>query len=166
MAVLFPHRRFRITELVKAGDEKEIDKDEAEKPQAVEPPAIPTPPVTPRLRLRKERRSFRSDLVLASKFPISIVDIENLKTQPYNKDDQYKHACQSKIKKELELEIDGKKVFGEELARIMGLKLAVNDERFSRWPTHSDSVLTMAMLLSEESFVLKKGVRPKIPGSP
>ncbi|KAF9003681.1 Lon protease C-terminal proteolytic domain-containing protein [Cyathus striatus] len=97
-AVLYPHRRIRITELVKAGDEKEMDREEAEKPQTVEPPAIPTPPTTPPPETEEGRRS--TAFVATSflhKFPISIVNIENLTTLPYNKDDQYIRAFMSEI---------------------------------------------------------------------
>ncbi|KAF8990202.1 ATP-dependent protease La domain-containing protein [Cyathus striatus] len=91
-AVLYPHRRIRITELVKAGDKEEVDREEAEKPQTVEPPAIPTPPVTPPPETEEGEKKAKESMPFAPtsllhKFPISIVNIENLTTLPYNKDD-------------------------------------------------------------------------------
>ncbi|KAH9972177.1 hypothetical protein BGW80DRAFT_1252964 [Lactifluus volemus] len=89
-AVLYPHRRIRITDLVKAG--------------AFHPPTtqvhsakeeLPTPPPSPEpaeaeLSVEHAKRhpaplqtSFLQD------YDISIVNINNLFTQPYNKDDQY-----------------------------------------------------------------------------
>ncbi|EEB98928.1 hypothetical protein MPER_01477, partial [Moniliophthora perniciosa FA553] len=42
-AVLYPHRRIKITELVKAGGQAKVETIEAEEPQTVTPPPSPTP---------------------------------------------------------------------------------------------------------------------------
>ena len=73
-AVLYPHRRIKITELVKAGSAKTPE----DQPQTVEPQG----PV---------------QTAFLHKHDISIVNVENLITLPYNKDDQYIRAFMSEI---------------------------------------------------------------------
>ncbi|KAG5636797.1 ATP-dependent Lon protease pim1 [Sphagnurus paluster] len=74
-AVLYPHRRIKITDLVKAGGAQ------AENTQTVEPPTLEGPIQT----------NFLFE------HAVSIVHVENLVTQPYNKDDQYIRAFMSEI---------------------------------------------------------------------
>ncbi|CCM01511.1 uncharacterized protein FIBRA_03567 [Fibroporia radiculosa] len=79
-AVLYPHRRIRITELVKDGSAKVESTDES----------LPTPPpetVIP----APIQTSFLQN------YAISVVNVENLATLPYNKDDQYIRAFMSEI---------------------------------------------------------------------
>ncbi|KZT01424.1 ATP-dependent protease La [Laetiporus sulphureus 93-53] len=86
-AVLYPHRRIRITELVKAGKAK-VEPSEATEATGEE--SLPTPPpetTTP----PPVQTSFLHN------YSVSIVNVENLATQPYNKDDQYIHAFMSEI---------------------------------------------------------------------
>jgi len=92
-AVLYPHRRIRITELVKPGDglaTASVEKVEEEKP---EEESLPTPPASPppESHLGSVQTSFLHD------FDISVVNVENLPTLPYNKDDQYIRAFMSEI---------------------------------------------------------------------
>ncbi|KAJ6577065.1 ATP-dependent protease La [Mycena vulgaris] len=92
-AVLYPHRRIKITELLKAGVAK-VETVSPEQPQTVTPPPSPElapvpehtpPPIGP------VQTSF------LHKHPISIVSVENLTMLPYNKDDQYVRAFMSEI---------------------------------------------------------------------
>ena len=92
-AVLYPHRRIRITELVKPGDGlATASVEQVEEPKAEEE-SLPTPPdsPSPESRLGPVQTSFLRD------FDISVVNIENLSTLPYNKDDQYIRAFMSEI---------------------------------------------------------------------
>ena len=92
-AVLYPHRRIRITELVKPGDGRataSVGHVEEPKPEEELPP---TPPASPssELHLNSVQTSFLHD------FDISVVNVENLSTSSYNKDDQYIRAFMSEI---------------------------------------------------------------------
>ena len=92
-AVLYPHRRIRITELVKPGNglaTTSVGRVEEPKPEAE---SLPTPPASPssESRLNSVQTSFLHD------FDISVVDVENLSTESYNKDDQYIRAFMSEI---------------------------------------------------------------------
>ncbi|KAG5645102.1 hypothetical protein DXG03_006916 [Asterophora parasitica] len=69
-AVLYPHRRIKITDLVKAGGEEQTPTTTLEGPV---------------------QTNFLFD------HAVSIVHVENLATQPYNKDDQYIRAFMSEI---------------------------------------------------------------------
>ncbi|PCH42097.1 ATP-dependent protease La [Wolfiporia cocos MD-104 SS10] len=82
-AVLYPHRRIKITELVKGGSAKVEPSESSEESLPTPPPetASPSPLQT----------SFLQN------YAISIVNVENLTTQPYNKDDQYIRAFMSEI---------------------------------------------------------------------
>lgn len=85
-AVLYPHRRIRISELVKPGVV-----DSATSATGTDSP-LPTPPSTPETpELGHIQTSFLHD------HAVSIVNVENLQTQPYNKDDQYIRAFMSEI---------------------------------------------------------------------
>ncbi|TFK61399.1 ATP-dependent protease La [Pluteus cervinus] len=89
-AVLYPHRRIRITDLIKAGP---VVVPEASETQSVTPP---TPPSTP----SPDGQLVPPGPIQTSflhKHDISIVNIENLTTLPYNKDDQYIRAFMSEI---------------------------------------------------------------------
>ncbi|KAG8213480.1 atp-dependent protease La [Butyriboletus roseoflavus] len=97
-AVLYPHRRIKISELLKAGELPPLAQVAPEDAQTVTPPETPPPSPSP--------ESAKGDV---SKIPgpvqtsflhnhaISIVQVENLLTQPYNKDDQYIRAFMSEI---------------------------------------------------------------------
>ena len=92
-AVLYPHRRIRITELVKPGDSlATASVEQVEEPKAKEEP-LQTPPASPSPEspLNSVQTSFLHD------FDISVVNAENLSTLPYNKDDQYIRAFMSEI---------------------------------------------------------------------
>ncbi|KAG6910263.1 ATP-dependent Lon protease pim1 [Tephrocybe rancida] len=78
-AVLYPHRRIKITNLVKAGGVVTVE--DSSEPQTVESPAIEGHVQT----------NFLFD------HAVSIVHVDNLVTQPYNKDDQYIRAFMSEI---------------------------------------------------------------------
>ncbi|KAG6856297.1 hypothetical protein H0H87_005710 [Tephrocybe sp. NHM501043] len=77
-AVLYPHRRIKITNLVKAGGIVTLEDGE---PQTVEPPAI--------------EGNVQTNFLF--EHAVSIVHVDNLVTQPYNKDDQYIRAFMSEI---------------------------------------------------------------------
>ncbi|KAF8072268.1 ATP-dependent protease La [Lyophyllum atratum] len=81
-AVLYPHRRIKITKLLKAGGVPKAETSQDGEPQTVvEPPNVEGPVQT----------NFLFD------HAVSIVHVENLQTEPYNKDDQYIRAFMSEI---------------------------------------------------------------------
>lgn len=87
-AVLYPHRRIKITELLKSGAARV---EQQEEPQTVEPPTPPpTPPPTTELTIPSQTAFLHSH-------DVSIVNVENLHTQPYKKDDQHIRAFMSEI---------------------------------------------------------------------
>ncbi|KAH7926372.1 ATP-dependent protease La [Leucogyrophana mollusca] len=89
-AVLYPHRRIKITELTKAGKHPGTAEITPEETQTVTPPPSPdaTEAIVPPGPVQT---SF------LHKHAISIVQVDNLVTQPYNKDDQYIRAFMSEI---------------------------------------------------------------------
>ena len=104
-AVLYPHRRIKITELVKAGPAKIP-------PQTIElPTPSPSPPPDRQVADQKSgtfrvfdvsshHTNYRKGPVQTAflhKHDISIVNVENLITLPYSKDDQYIRAFMSEI---------------------------------------------------------------------
>ncbi|EIW84492.1 ATP-dependent protease La [Coniophora puteana RWD-64-598 SS2] len=93
-AVLYPHRRIRITELIKPGGEGPAMAkiDEASEPQTVTPPPTP-PPSEPESKVPPgpPQTSFLHS------HAVSVVAVENLPTAPYNKDDQYIRAFMSEL---------------------------------------------------------------------
>lgn len=117
-AVLYPHRRIKILDLVKAGGAKIEEIEQQQQPQTVEPP---TPPPTPppenqttdmtTVATTAGTRCFCSSQFLLNltifigpvqtaflhKHDVSVVNVENLITLPYNKDDQYIRAFMSEI---------------------------------------------------------------------
>ena len=97
-AVLYPHRRIRITDLVKAGGALSTAKVEPAAPtEELELP--PTPPATPEPAAAEPDAVSHAIMQTAflDKHDISVVRVENLATQPYNKDDQYIRAFMSEI---------------------------------------------------------------------
>ncbi|KAK7042923.1 ATP-dependent Lon protease pim1 [Paramarasmius palmivorus] len=88
-AVLYPHRRIKITELVKAGGQAKVETVEADEPQTVTPPPSPTTEVP--------KPTGPPQTSFLHNHAISIANVENLYTQPYNKDDQYIRAFMSEI---------------------------------------------------------------------
>ncbi|KAF5341663.1 hypothetical protein D9611_002140 [Ephemerocybe angulata] len=88
-AVLYPHRRIRITELVQPGAAivKVDDADITEVPST--PPAEPVEGA--------EETTASSPTSFLKKYPISLVRITNLPTEPYTKDDQHIRAFTSEI---------------------------------------------------------------------
>ncbi|KAI0775127.1 ATP-dependent protease La [Trametes elegans] len=92
-AVLYPHRRIRITELVKGGQIAKVQTTEeapAETPTDSEA-QLPTPPP------EREGPPMTMQTSFLEKYTVSVVNVENLSTQPYNKDDQYIRAFMSEI---------------------------------------------------------------------
>ncbi|KAG2093788.1 Lon protease C-terminal proteolytic domain-containing protein [Suillus cothurnatus] len=89
-AVLYPHRRIKITELIKAGEHTSTAKVQ-EETQTVTPPPTPTEDDVAKIPQGPVQTSF------LHKHAISIVQVDNLITQPYNKDDQYIRAFMSEI---------------------------------------------------------------------
>ncbi|TBU45715.1 ATP-dependent protease La [Dichomitus squalens] len=93
-AVLYPHRRIRITELVKNGSVAKVELAEAQDAEAASAEGetqLPTPPP------EREGPSMTMHTSFLEKYAVSVVDVENLATQPYNKDDQYIRAFMSEI---------------------------------------------------------------------
>ena len=94
-AVLYPHRRIRITDLIKSGGAAPatVSVEAVEEATPITEETLPTPPPTP-----KEESSVT---FLPTQFlhqhNVSIVRVDNLVTQPYNKDDQYIRAFMSEI---------------------------------------------------------------------
>lgn len=93
-AVLYPHRRIKITDLVKAGG---VTTDEGGK-TLVEPPSTEGWALLIPFRTIL---SFSFSVNVQTNFlfehAVSIVHVDNLVTQPYNKDDQYIRAFMSEI---------------------------------------------------------------------
>lgn len=104
-AVLYPHRRIKITELVKAGQSASTVKVEPTEEAQPEPKQQPTPPSTPppessEGEIVSPKEALAPSLLQTSflhAFDTSIVHVDNLATQPYNKDDQYIRAFMSEI---------------------------------------------------------------------
>ncbi|KAI0091152.1 ATP-dependent protease La [Irpex rosettiformis] len=104
-AVLYPHRRIRITELIQPGGLASTAQVESiEAPLAAEHvDQVPTPPATPEpgahepLPQTTEASAAIMQTAFLQSYDISIVRVENLVTQPYNKDDQYIRAFMSEI---------------------------------------------------------------------
>lgn len=98
-AVLYPHRRIKITELVKAGgDISTMAVVEEADPQTVSPPLAPEPVsvVEPDAEeLSKVQGPLQTSFL--HQHAISIVHVDNLMTQPYDKDDQHIRAFMSEI---------------------------------------------------------------------
>ncbi|KAF8550574.1 ATP-dependent protease La [Imleria badia] len=98
-AVLYPHRRIKITELLKAGEHPPLAKVAPEDVQTVTPPETPSLSPSPE-HAEGEVSKIPPGPVQTSflhKHAISIVEVDNLITQPYNKDDQYIRAFMSEI---------------------------------------------------------------------
>ena len=93
-AVLYPHRRIRITELVKPADGVATASAEQTEESKAEEELLPTPPSSPP---PAESRFSAVQTSFLHNFDISVVNVENLSTLPYNKDDQYIRAFMSEI---------------------------------------------------------------------
>lgn len=89
-AVLYPHRRIKITELVKAGGMAKVEASTEEGPQTVEPPA-------PQQQQQTIETPGPVQTAFLHSHDVSVVHVENLVTKPYNKDDQYIRAFMSEI---------------------------------------------------------------------
>ncbi|EKM58559.1 uncharacterized protein PHACADRAFT_88806 [Phanerochaete carnosa HHB-10118-sp] len=94
-AVLYPHRRIKITDLVKAGGTAAAKVETVPETEA----QLPTPPATPEPGAKELDVTQHAIMQTAflQKFDVSVVRVENLATQPYNKDDQYIRAFMSEI---------------------------------------------------------------------
>ncbi|KAF5309788.1 hypothetical protein D9611_013621 [Ephemerocybe angulata] len=88
-AVLYPHRRIRITELVQPGTAI-VKVDEADITEALSTP--PAEPVE-----GTEETTASSPTSFLKEYPISLVRITNLPTEPYTKDNQHIRAFTSEI---------------------------------------------------------------------
>ncbi|KAF8591079.1 ATP-dependent protease La [Ramaria rubella] len=110
-AVLYPHRRIKLTGLVNRGDGA-LTANVQNTPESLKEPITPPPsPVTqaadvdPQTPVVNEspQQAFKSthaaplQTSFLHNFPISIVNVENLVAQPYNKDEQYVRAVMSEI---------------------------------------------------------------------
>ncbi|KAF7794755.1 hypothetical protein EIP86_005893 [Pleurotus ostreatoroseus] len=104
-AVLYPHRRIKITELVRAGKAASTVKVEPTDEAQPEVQQQPTPPSTPPPESGESeavtpKEPLSPALIQTSflhSYDISVVHVDNLATQPYNKDDQYIRAFMSEI---------------------------------------------------------------------
>ncbi|KAJ7198274.1 Lon protease C-terminal proteolytic domain-containing protein [Mycena pura] len=92
-AVLYPHRRVAITELLKAGVAK-VETVSPEQPQSVTPP--PTPELSPAVE-QKPAPAGPVQTSFLHNHSISIVSVENLTTLPFDKDNQYVRAFMAEI---------------------------------------------------------------------
>ncbi|TFY60308.1 hypothetical protein EVJ58_g5229 [Rhodofomes roseus] len=90
-AVLYPHRRIKITELIKGGNAKVESAEEPAQESASAEESLPTPPPESTGTPGPIQTSFLQN------YAISIVNVDNLETLPYNKDDQYIRAFMSEI---------------------------------------------------------------------
>ena len=93
-AVLYPHRRIRLTELVKGGNVAKVEPVEGlpENPPATEVEGqLPTPPP------EREGPPMTIQTSFLENYAVSVVNVDNLVTQPYNKDNQYIRAFMSEI---------------------------------------------------------------------
>lgn len=107
-AVLYPHRRIRISNLVRAGGVTSTGV-QAEDPNTVTEPTVPFAEDTSNqgkwyIQSSWSQRSTFCKFLLGPihtnflhKHDISIVNIDNLQTLPYSKDDQYIRAFMSEI---------------------------------------------------------------------
>ncbi|KAF9457979.1 Lon protease C-terminal proteolytic domain-containing protein [Collybia nuda] len=84
-AVLYPHRRIKITELIKAGGKAKVESNTEDDRQTVEPPAP------------QQAVEGPVQTAFLHSHDVSVVHVENLVTKPYNKDDQYIRAFMSEI---------------------------------------------------------------------
>ncbi|EJD07055.1 ATP-dependent protease La [Fomitiporia mediterranea MF3/22] len=114
-AVLYPHRRIRLTNLVKPTSGVSTTSVASVENVTEGVDGIPTPPPTPppmeegqETSTEVARQVHRTHYNLSvaysplqtaflQNFDISLVNVENLQTQPYNKDDQYIRAFMSEI---------------------------------------------------------------------
>ncbi|OCH84042.1 ATP-dependent protease La [Obba rivulosa] len=109
-AVLYPHRRIRITGLVKGGAAKVESAETLERSdtEADAEASLPTPPPeettpgaheSPLENVRQVLTQYAAPIQTSflQKYDVSIVNVANLATQPYNKDDQYIRAFMSEI---------------------------------------------------------------------
>ncbi|KII85281.1 hypothetical protein PLICRDRAFT_116643 [Plicaturopsis crispa FD-325 SS-3] len=93
-AVLYPHRRIKITELLKAGGNAATV--EAVDESLPTPPPSPSPETDAQDQLDKVHPSPLQTSFL-HKHAVSVVSVENLVTQPYDKDNQYIRAFMAEI---------------------------------------------------------------------
>lgn len=104
-AVLYPHRRIKITDLVKGGTSQpstaQVEPVDSSVPPSQE--QLPTPPPSPEVAEAElsvdqvTRHPTPLQTSFLQDYDVSIVNITNLFTQPYNKDDQYIRAFMSEI---------------------------------------------------------------------
>ncbi|KAK7053382.1 ATP-dependent Lon protease pim1 [Paramarasmius palmivorus] len=88
-AGLYPHRRIKIAELFKACAQAKVETVEADEPQIMTPPPSATTEVPKPTNL--PQTSFLHN------HAITIANVENIYTQPYNKDNQYIRGFMSDI---------------------------------------------------------------------
>ncbi|KAH9998845.1 ATP-dependent protease La [Russula compacta] len=104
-AVLYPHRRIKITDLVKAGASQPstVQLEHIDPPVPSDQEQLPTPPPSPQATDvessvdHAKRHPAPLQTSFLQDYDVSIVNITNLLTQPYNKDDQYIRAFMSEI---------------------------------------------------------------------
>ncbi|KAI5119641.1 hypothetical protein M0805_009002 [Coniferiporia weirii] len=98
-AVLYPHRRIKLSELVRAGNSASMGS-VINVEEGLD--GLPTPPATPPPENDQPTEvTHQTHLPLQTaflqNFNISLVNVENLGTLPYNKDDQHIRAFMSEI---------------------------------------------------------------------
>ncbi|KAI0749635.1 ATP-dependent protease La [Daedaleopsis nitida] len=91
-AVLYPHRRIRLTELVKDGGIAKVEPVvESTMENAETEGQLPTPPP------ERDGLPMTMQTSFLEKYAVSVVNVDNLVTQPYAKDNQYIRAFMSEI---------------------------------------------------------------------
>ncbi|TFK49675.1 ATP-dependent protease La [Heliocybe sulcata] len=99
-AVLYPHRRIRITDLVKPRPDSTSPSTASVENVDKSHDQLPTPPTSPEPSDSEDIAKVHPAPLQTSflqNYDISIANVENLVTQPYNKDDQYIRAFMSEI---------------------------------------------------------------------
>ncbi|KZT23067.1 ATP-dependent protease La [Neolentinus lepideus HHB14362 ss-1] len=99
-AVLYPHRRIRITDLVKPRSDSTSPSTASVENVDKSQDQLPSPPPSPAPSESEDIAKVHPAPIQTSflqNYEISIVNVENLVTQPYNKDDQYIRAFMSEI---------------------------------------------------------------------
>ncbi|KAG8959118.1 ATP-dependent Lon protease pim1 [Tulasnella sp. 419] len=101
--VLYPHRRIKITELIPPSSATDSSASTASVTESLDQPPISEEDVKPAESKELEQPAKPSpppanlQTSFLQKFPISLVNVVNLSTQPFSKSDQYIRAVMSEI---------------------------------------------------------------------